>query len=59
MERVERVEGLDVRRFCAQGIVGADAITRMSTVSCRPVDYLPTGHDGFPAARSSFCPCGS
>ena len=31
MERVERIEDLDVRGFCAQGIVGADAIIRTFT----------------------------
>jgi hypothetical protein len=30
MERVERIEDLNVRGFCAQGIVSADAITRIS-----------------------------
>jgi hypothetical protein len=59
MERVERIKNLNVRGFCTQGIVGGDGIIRMSTVSCRPVDCLPTGLDGFPAVRSSFCPCGS
>ena len=29
MERVERIEDLDVRGFCAQGIVGVDAFTPM------------------------------
>ena len=29
MERMKRVENLDVR-FCAQGIVGVDAFTRIS-----------------------------
>jgi hypothetical protein len=32
MERVEQVEDLDVRGFCAQGIVGVDGIIHMSTV---------------------------
>jgi len=32
MERVERIENLNVRSFCAQGIVSADATTRMFTV---------------------------
>jgi hypothetical protein len=59
MERVEWVENLDVRTFCAQGTVGVGAIIPMSTVSCQPVACLPTGLDGFLAARSSFCPCGS
>ena len=58
-KRVERVEDLDVPAFCAQGIVSVGAIIPMSTVSCRPVACLPTGLDGSPAARSSFCPCGS
>jgi hypothetical protein len=31
MERVKQVEDLDVRGFCAQGIVGADDIIRIST----------------------------
>jgi hypothetical protein len=32
MERVEQVEDLDVRGFCAQGIVGVDAIIPMCIV---------------------------
>ena len=31
MERVERIEHLDVRGFCAQGIVSADGIIRTFT----------------------------
>jgi hypothetical protein len=31
MERVEQVEDLDVRGFCAQGIVGVDATIRTFT----------------------------
>jgi len=31
MERVERIENLNVRGFCAQGIVSADACIRTST----------------------------
>jgi len=30
MERVERIENLNVRSFCAQGIVSADASIRIS-----------------------------
>jgi hypothetical protein len=30
MERVERIENLNVRGFCAQGIVSADASIRIS-----------------------------
>ncbi len=59
MEGVERVADLDVLGFCAQGIVGVDVFIPMSTASCRPVDCRPMGRDGFPAVRSSFCPCGS
>jgi hypothetical protein len=32
MERVERIENLNVRGFCAQGIVSADATIRIFTV---------------------------
>jgi hypothetical protein len=31
MERVELIEDLDVRGFCAQGTVGAGGITRICT----------------------------
>ena len=56
MERVERIENLNVRGFCAQGIVGADGFTPTSTVSSPLEDYLLTGTDGgFPASSSSFC----
>ena len=56
MERVERIENLNVRGFCAQGIVGADGLTPTSTVSSPLEDYLLTGTDGgFPASSSSFC----
>lgn len=59
MQGMEGIENLDVRRFCAQGIVGADASIRMSTVSFQPVVWLPTGADGFHLSRASFClwPC--
>ena len=32
MERVERIKNLNVRGFCAQGIVSADATTRTCIV---------------------------
>ena len=55
-ERMERVEDLDVRAFCAQGIVRVGALTLTSTVSSPLEDYLRMGNDGGPPARSSsFC----
>ena len=58
MERMERIEDLDVRGFCAQGTVDAGGTIPISTVSCLPVDYPLTGLDGLLAARTSFCQCG-
>lgn len=56
MERVERIEDLDVLGFCAQGTVDAGGTTRMSIVPCPPADYLRTGrHGSHPARKSSFC----
>jgi hypothetical protein len=37
MERVERIENLNVRGFCAQGIVSADALIPIYTAWC-PVE---------------------
>jgi hypothetical protein len=34
IERVKRIEDLDLSVFRTQGIVGVDVLTRMSTVSC-------------------------
>ena len=41
MERMERVEDLDVRVFRAQGIVSADATIRMFIAWCRPAVSRP------------------
>ena len=59
MERVERIENLNVCSFRAQGIVSADGTILMSTASCLPADCLWTGLAGLRAARSSFCRCAS
>jgi hypothetical protein len=55
MERMEQVEDLDVRGFCAQGIVGADAIiptyiASFPAVACRPITTA-----GSQADPDSFC----
>jgi len=34
MERMERIKNLNVRSFCAQGIVSADGSTHMFTALC-------------------------
>ena len=56
MERVERVEDLDMPVLRAQGIVGVDGTTRTCIAWCRPEDWPSTDHDGYPAGRSISCP---
>jgi hypothetical protein len=56
MERVERVEDLDVRAFCAQGIVGASGCIPTSTVSFPPADSPRTIVAGFARAIPSSYP---
>ena len=52
MERVERIKNLNVRGFCAQGIVSADATIRMSIAWCRPAGCRPITPLG--ATRAGF-----
>ena len=55
MERVERIEDLDLGVFCTQGTVGVGVFIPMSTVSSPPVDsrwITPTGST--PATLSFF-----
>jgi len=40
MERVERIEDLDVRVFCAQGTVDAGGSIRIYTARSQPADSL-------------------
>jgi hypothetical protein len=47
MERVERIEDLDVRGFRAQGTVDAGAFIRMFTASLRLAAYRRITHIGF------------
>jgi hypothetical protein len=55
-ERMERIEDLHARIFCAQGIVGADGTTRMSIVWCLREEFHWTRRDGSVLERrSSFC----
>ena len=54
IERVERIEDLDLSVFRTQGIVGADVTILMSTTSFPPAASLPTAPDGsIPRAASS------
>jgi hypothetical protein len=55
MERVELVEDLDVRGFCAQGIVGVDATIRTFIVWFQPAGWLPTTRSGSTRSRNSSC----
>jgi hypothetical protein len=60
MERVERIEDLDVRAFRAQGTVDAGGAIRTSTAWCQPGALLPAARAGcIPSAPGSFCrkPC--
>jgi hypothetical protein len=55
MERVERIEDLDVRGFCAQGTVDAGAIIRTFTVSSQPAVWRRIIRGGFTRKRDSSC----
>src|SRR5712691_10251934 len=58
MERVERIEDLDVRGFCAQGTVNAGGLIPICTVWCRVAESLWTEAVGCPAVVvASSCPC--
>jgi hypothetical protein len=55
VQGVEWIQHLDTRRFCAQGIVSADATIRTFIASFQPADYrliTPAGSNR--ATRSSF-----
>jgi len=54
-ERMERIEDLHARIFCAQGIVGADGFIRMFTVWFPPAAWLRTIRGGSTHRGSSFC----
>ena len=55
MERVERIENMDVRAFCAQGIVSVGALIPTCTVSYPPGVCLQTTRAGsIPNTTSSF-----
>jgi hypothetical protein len=47
MERVELIEDLDVRGFCAQGTVGAGARIPTCTASFQPAVFHQTTRAGF------------
>jgi hypothetical protein len=53
MERMKRIENLNVRGFCAQGIVSADGIIPTCIVSSPAVGCLRTAPSGFPAVLDS------
>src|SRR5260370_27165979 len=55
IERVKRIENLDLSVFRTQGIVGVDVLIPMSTTSFPPAASLPTAPDGsIPRRASSF-----
>ena len=56
MERVERVEDLDMPVLRAQGIVGVDGITPICIVWSPAVASLWTASIGSPATPVSSCP---
>ena len=56
VERVERIEDLNLSVFRAQGIVGVGVSTRMSTVSSPPEDSPPTTSAGSTPIPASCCP---
>jgi hypothetical protein len=57
VERMERIENLDVCCFCAQGILRAGVFIRICIVSCPAVARHRTANDGSAAGRASFCRC--
>jgi hypothetical protein len=56
MERVERIEDLDVRGFYTQGIVSVGAFILTCTVSCPVAESPWTAAVGWLAVQASFCP---
>jgi len=59
MQRVERVEDLDIFALRTQGIVSADGFTRMFTAWCPVEEYPQMVRAGFPVESRSSCPCES
>jgi hypothetical protein len=57
MERVELIEDLDVRGFCAQGTVGAGGIIRTCTAWFPEAASPWTVAVGWGAVHTSCCPC--
>jgi hypothetical protein len=55
MERMERIEDLYVRGFCAQGIVIVGVTIPMFTVSFPPAASLQTVSDGSTRDTLSSC----
>jgi hypothetical protein len=51
MKWVERIEDLDGRAFCAQGIVSVGACIPTSTASCQAAASVPTARNGLVAGR--------
>lgn len=54
-KRMKRIVNLDVRIFCAQGIVSADGIIRTYTASFHPVVCQPIISVGFTRLTHSSC----
>jgi hypothetical protein len=57
LERMKRIENLDLTIFWTQGIMGVGVLILMSTVSSLPADSRPTAPAGFIPAIPSSCPC--
>jgi hypothetical protein len=55
MERVERIEDLDVLGFCAQGTVDAGGFIRTFTVWFQPVVCRQTTRGGLTRTKDSSC----
>jgi hypothetical protein len=55
MERVELIEDLDVRGFCAQGTVDAGGFIRTYTAPFRAAACLRTTADGYALGILSSC----
>src|SRR6516162_10541411 len=57
VERVERIEDLDVRALRTQGIVGGGVITRTCTAWFQPAGFRPTTRGGWQRGAGSSCRC--
>ena len=55
MERVERIEDLDVRGLCAQGTVDVGGIIRTFTVWFQPVVCRQNTRGGLTRRKDSSC----